>query len=111
MRAMDAIDPDSSPSNSSQPGNAEDLPWVRKPMTTPLPYEPDIQATVSGPSAVVIGFFPRIPPDPILLSVGYNGWAQSHSSSRKKGTLQNTAVIWAIWRVDPSPYCASYVTN
>jgi len=44
-----------------------------------VPYGPDIQATVSGPSAVVIGFFPRIPPDPTLLPVGYKGWAQSHS--------------------------------
>jgi hypothetical protein len=34
--------------------------------------------TVAGPSAAVIGFFPRIPPVQNLLPPGYDGWAQAH---------------------------------
>ncbi len=35
-------------------------------------------STVTGPSAAVIGFFPRTPPDPNLLPSGYEDWAQAH---------------------------------
>lgn len=32
---------------------------------------------VNGPSAAIIGFFQRIPPDPQQLPAGYSGWAQA----------------------------------
>jgi hypothetical protein len=43
-------------------------------------------STVTGPSAAVIGFFPRTPPDPNLLPSGYDGWAQAHPLQQVRWT-------------------------